>query len=530
MSVIPFLLLLIQNAISSNCTFPMFAFGDQNLTSERHFKDLIKNYPLFILGVSAKWCRYCCQIEDSFESLLPSLQSRNIKLVRADLSTQSYLNKLIDKHDVLPHTYIVHKGLLKRYEYPLDDTLFSYINIYSAPHEVLPDKASIHNFLSDTEKEIKIIGYIYSEEYLEEYKSARINIIDWPHIKFGIVTDKSLIKSLKSSSSILYLNSITHHKGVDTKHLDLEFDKDIVSFICKNSVNIIEELTSSTFQVYKSISMPMLVLFIDPASPSTNELLKAYEKAARDFQEQIKFVWMDGNKQISKDKRKAVGLVADTLPAMAFNLLDGRVFPFDENKVINLKAIQYFCVNFLENKLREGPRKKAKGKNFELEEKLSRTLSVKLDELDDLVFKEGTDVMLLVYDSSSEKSLAIAPNFNKAALRFQELAYPSMQVYRIDAESELIQTVIGSYILPAVLFFPAFHKNKPYIQYTGDGKAVQLMFFAQKYADIKFELPELPHLSPDQIPAYWEQVGALSEEKRAKVTEANERRDWDAFF
>lgn len=529
--MITLLLFIIPKVLSSNCTYPMLTFGDQNLTSERHYKDLLKKESLFILGVSAKWCRYCCQIEDLFEQILPGLQSRQIKLIRADLSTQTYLSKLIDKNDVLPHTYIAHKGSLKRYEYPLDDTLFKYINIFSSPHETLSDLSAIDNFLSDDSKEIKVIGYIFTQdEYLEEYKSARINIIDWPHIKFGIVTDKILIRSLKSSNSILYFNSIVHYKGQNIKHLDLEYDKNIVSFICKSSVNIIEELTSSTFQVYKTLSLPMLVLFIDPTSPDSNSLLSHYEKTARDFNQHIHFVWMDGNKPISQGKRKSVGLVTDNLPAMAFNLLDGRVFPFDENKEITLKSIQHFCVNFLENKLKEGPKKTSKGRNPEIEGKFGNTKGIKADDLDSLVFKEGTDVMLLIYESNNENSLSIASNFNKVALRFKELGYPNMQVYRIDAEIEPVQVKIGTYILPAVLFFPAFHKSKPYIQYTGDGKAVQLMFFAQKYADIKFELPELPHLSPDQVPAYWEQVSSLSEEKRAKVAEANEKRDWNTFF
>ena len=509
----------------------MFWFGDQNLTSERQYKDLLKKESLFILGVSAKWCRYCCQIEESFEPLLPVLQSRQIKLIRADLSTQSYLSKLIDKNDVLPHTYIAHKGVLKRYEYPLDDTLFTYIDIYSTPHENLPDISAIESFLSDDSKEIKVIGYIYSEdEYLEDYKSARISIIDWPHIKFGVVTDKSLLRSLKSSNSLSYLNSIVHYKSQNTKHLDLEYDKDIVSFICKSSVNTIEELTSSTFQVYKTVSLPMLVLFIDLSSPDINNLLSHYEKASRDFNQHIHFVWMDGNKPISQEKRKSIGLVTNKLPAMGFNLLDGRVFPFDENKEITLKSIQHFCANFLENKLKEGPKKVSKGRGTDAEGKLGNIKSIVGDDLEGLVFKEGTDVMLLIYESNNEKSLSIASNFNKVGLRFKELGYPNMQIYRIDAEVEPVQVKIGTYVLPAVLFFPAFHKSKPYIQYTGDGKAVQLMFFAQKYADIKFELPELPHLSPDQVPAYWEQVSDLSEERRAKVAEANERRNWDTFF
>jgi hypothetical protein len=516
---------------NTNCTFSQLTFSDLNLTSEKQFKDLLKKVPLFLLGVSAKWCRYCCHIEEKYEKIYPGLNSRKLKLVRADLSTQSYLSKFIDKNDALPHLYIASEGVLKRYEYSMDEYIFEYLSVFSSPHQVLSTGDELLSFLSEDSKEIKVVGFIFDqEEFLKHYQKARIELIDWPHTSFAVVTDKSLIKSLKTSGFISYFNCILHDKG-SRKFLDLEYDKDIVSFLSSHSVDLVQELTPTSFQVFKTTGNPMLVLFADSNSLEFTSLIETYEKAARDFEKIINFVWMEGTTEVSKEKRKSVGLVTEKLPAMAFNLLDGRVFPFDESKNITLKAIKHFCANFLENKLKQGVKTPGfKGKNLEIEQKFRNTKGITMNELDQLVFQDGTDVMLLVYESNNEKSLTIAPNFNKAALRFKELNFPLMKVYKIDADNEPVQTVIGHYVLPAVLFFPAFHKNKPYIQYTGEGKAVQLMFFAQKYADIKFQLPELPHLSPDQVEAYWQQVGELPEERRNKVAKANEERDWNEYF
>ena len=518
--------------LSVNCTYPMFSFGDLNLTSEKQFKDHLKKDSFFILGVSAKWCRYCCQIEDRLKDIHAGLQARNIKFLRADLSTQTYLSKLIDKNDVLPHLYIVYQGNLKRYEYAIDDSIFGIIEVYSKPHKVLNNGDEVIEFLANEAKELKIIGFIYEpEDYLEIYSKSRLELIDWPHAAFAVVTDRSLIKSLKASSFIPYSNCILHQKHGTKKFLDLDYDQSIIKFLAERSVKLADELTSNTFQVFKTTGLPMLVLFVDVSSKDSDEILQIYEKVARDYEKMINFVWMDGTTETSKEKRKTVGLVTENLPAMAFNLLDGRVFPYDESKNITLKGIKYFCANFLENKLKQGVKKTGfKGKNMEIEQKFRNTKSIAMNDLDQLVFQDGTDVMLLVYESNDEKSLNIAPNFNKVALRFKELAIPTMKVYKIDADNEPVQTIIGHYVLPAILFFPAFHKSKPYIQYTGEGKAVQLMFFAQKYADIRFDLPELPHLSPDQVEAYWQQVGELSEERREKVAKANEERDWKEFF
>jgi hypothetical protein len=118
--------------------------------------------------------------------------------------------------------------------------------------------------------------------------------------------------------------------------------------------------------------------------------------------------------------------------------------------------------------------------------------------------EEGFDVCVLFYSSfNNEESYTIAPYFNKMAKRFKELEFPNVRLYMIDVARESVPKGIKMDKLPGIFLFPAFHKTPPYIQFTGEGKVLPMMFFIEKYADIKFELPELPHLSPDQIEAYW---------------------------
>ena len=239
---------------------------------------------------------------------------------------------------------------------------------------------------------------------------------------------------------------------------------------------------------------------------------------------------MDGAKPENNEKKKSVGILTDVLPAMAFNLIDTRVFPFDYTKEINSENLKKFIFDFLNNKLKPGAKQTMRQQNPEIEEKYKDTPYISADLIHSKILDEGTDVMLLIYDSSNKSALAIAPHYNRVARRFNELRINSLKVFRIDAAAEAVHSILGTYILPAILFFPSFHKAKPFVQFTGDATTVQMMFFAQKYADIKFELPELPHLSPDQVPAYWEQVAELDSEKRKKTAEANERRDWGDYF
>jgi len=42
--------------------------------------------------------------------------------------------------------------------------------------------------------------------------------------------------------------------------------------------------------------------------------------------------------------------------------------------------------------------------------------------------------------------------------------------------------------VPIIYFFPAFHKQPPYLRFLGNPKVSEIAKFIQKNADIKFEM------------------------------------------
>ena len=528
-------LLGISLSQSSDCPLPNMSSGSFNLTSEPQLKDLMKAEYLFVLAISAQWCTHCCSLEPLLSAATASLSDLNIALVRGDLSTQTYLSKYIDKARPLPLVYIVHKNRLRLCEYPMDDDFYAFIDKFYRPFTSLDTEEQVDDFLVLQETEqLAVVGFLYDlseDSYLQQYTEAALDIVDWPSTRLGLVGDRALIKTMaKKQKHTQYYNSVVLHTRATTKCLDLEVDSDILRFITSNAVGLIEELNTYTFQVYRTIGLPLLVMFIDKNKAEHYEFLQLFEKAGRDYVDAVKIVWMDGATPANAEKRRSVGLVNDILPAMAFNLLDGRLFPYDDTKEITIPGIRVFIRDFLQNKLKSGPNKSIISAAQEFDDKFKDTTYLYASEIDSKVLSEGYDVMLLIYDSKQEDAISIAPYFNKMALRFRELKIDTLKIYRIDANLDPVQAKIGNLRSPTILLYPAYHKKNPFIQYSGEGRVVQLMFFAQKYADIKFELPELPHLSPDQVPAYWEQVAELDEEHRKKVAAANERRNWDEYF
>lgn len=231
---------------------------------------------------------------------------------------------------------------------------------------------------------------------------------------------------------------------------------------------------------------------------------------------------------MNKQRKRKLGLVTEILPAMSFNLLDERIIPFDEGKDITFDNISLYVSEFLENKLESIRNKPKRSTDTELRKSYKDTPPLLYSEFHSKVLTEGTDVLVLFYSSyNNQKSYDIAPYFNKVAKRFGELEFPNVKVYGMDVALESVPKNIKIEYIPAIYFFPSFHKEPPHTYYSGEGKVLPLILFVQHYADIPFELPPLPHLSPDQIEAYYQQKAELSIEKQKQVEAANERTNWE---
>lgn len=526
----------------SNCTLPNLSIGDFNVTSEQQFKAITNQQNTFLIAISAKWCNHCCHVEPVYSEVVKILDTLEpkIKLGRVDLAKVSFIKKHILGTDQLPLLYAVKKGKFYAYHDIFEsENIVSFVDKIYKPLVILDSEDEIDRFWSapkdSAQNYLRVIAFLYESEesedsLIEQYEKASLNLANWVIAKFGLVTNKRLIKKLREKGDIVkYLNCIVlKKKDADYQTLDLEISQDIESWITKSGVSLVDELTGYNFQIYKELRFPMLAMFLDKNNLNQDYYLSMFTKVARDFEHSIKFVWMDGNDPVIMQRKRKLGLITKILPSLAYNLLDDRIIPYPESQPITENGIRSFVVDFLDNKLKSVSKISDNKPSLDFEKKYSETPIVYMENFEEKVLQEGVDVVLLIYSSfESEDSYNMAPYYNKLAKRFTELNYPSLKVYRLDIATDAVPKMIKIDHIPSIYMFPAFHKNPPYIHYTGINKVPPMMFFVQKYADIKFELPILPHLSPDQIDPYYTQKAELPLERQEKVAAANERREWD---
>ena len=81
-----------------------------------------------------------------------------------------------------------------------------------------------------------------------------------------------------------------------------------------------------------------------------------------------------------------------------------------------------------------------------------------------------------------------------------------------DAAPDMDGVLVGD--LPVLILLPAHDKNSPFRFYSGLGKVQPMMRWVHEHCDLKFDLPDLCHLSPAERVAYKEQV---AERERLRV-------------
>ena len=332
----------------------------------------------------------------------------------------------------------------------------------------------------------------------------------------------------------------------------------LADWIVLKSTPLVGRLTTHTFPQYDKIGKPMLMLFLDLSEASEAEsvvrgrtggipnedLLDELRLAAKEHYERILFVYLDGIEHA--DKMKSLGLYGgrERLPSLAFNTRDGLELPFPEELPVNSDTLLRFCAEFLSGKLRSALDAKemakkalmsvvpmsrkntAKRQAVRAPPEVVRGISEAWDDgsagdlgtvlvnattFSEMLLHNGAedkDVVLMLHASNCEPCAHFAVYFKRMAMRFADLAIPSLVIARMDVTSEApppeLNLMVGR--LPLIVVLPAGAKHPPWTFYSGLGKVQQMMYWAQQNAAIKFDLPHMPHLSRSEMELFKTQV------------------------
>jgi hypothetical protein len=340
----------------------------------------------------------------------------------------------------------------------------------------------------------------------------------------------------------------------------------VKGWITQQSIPLVGKLTGANFQLYEKRDLPMLLMFLDlehekeTTTPGVvggksggvlNELLlDELREVAKEHREKISFVYVNGVEH--EDQMKSLGLYGgkERLPAIAFNTKSASKIPFSEKLPINKDTLLQFCADYLSGKL------KSKADSEEMAKKalmsttpINRKNSVKRkdrrappdqrtgiaeqfgdgnvgdtavvivteESFETVVMDEKKDVLLLLHAKECEPCAHLSVYYKRMAQRFKDLKTDSLVIARMDVTEASppadLQLMAGE--LPIIVLLPATAggpglfggpKLPPWDFFSGLGKVQVLMRWVEAHVGIKFKLPNLPHLTEEQVEAFKVQV------------------------
>jgi thioredoxin-like negative regulator of GroEL len=259
---------------------------------------------------------------------------------------------------------------------------------------------------------------------------------------------------------------------------------------------------------------------------------------------------------------RSVGLFGgpERLPSLAFNTKDQKQIPFSEKISINRDTLTQFCADFISGKLQSAkdaeelakkqllaatplstkntpqrkPVKKAPDQVRGVSEQFgdgargdTAVQVVTAKSFEEVVMDESKDVLVMFHSTSCEACSHFSVYYKRMAQRFKDLSISSLVVARMDVSNESPPGHLNLLVsaLPLVVLLPANDKTPPWLYYSGVSKVQTMMKWVEQFASVPFTLPNLPHLSKEDVVLYKEQVREREEhmeEKREQEREAME--------
>jgi len=425
---------------------------------------------------------------------------------------------------------------------------------------------------------VMVVGFfsdheVVEEDDFEEYMEVAANNQGNGDVYFGVVTDPDVAdwflinKTIDRTPSFLLVDDTGSYHAVNADEFYGE-NTGLDEWIKRQAVPTVGLLSNANFDLYAKIGLPMLMMFLDlthahaTSDPGRvvggrsggilNEmLLEEYRHAAKDHIGRLVFVYLDGTKH--EDQMRSVGLYggAARLPSIAFNTRDGSKIPFPEELPINRDTILQFCADFISGKLKseadakEMARKalqsarplntkntatrKARKKAPEQVRGVSEQFGdgaagdtdvvvVTSKNFMDIAMDDSKDVLLMFHSTSCESCAHFSVYYKRMAQRFADLKIESLVVARMDVSNDAPPPHLNLLVhdLPLLVFLPSDDKTPPWNYYSGVGKVQTMMKWAQKFASIPFDLPNLPHLKESDRELYKTQVREREEYLESK--------------
>jgi protein disulfide-isomerase A1 len=432
---------------------------------ESNFDDHVKNNDITLIEFYAPWCGHCKALAPEYDKASLTLKGQS-KLAKVDCTEH---RDLCEKYEVqgFPTIKLFRNDGSEPADYDQArkaDAIVKFMQKQKQPaYQTFKSQKEIDEFVSD-DGDIEVIAFIADGDKASTDAFVAVAKALRNDYEFGVVTDASLAKG-KRPSAVLYRSfdepQVTHTGDWTEEALS--------DFVKGNAFPLVGEIGPENYQKYLERGYPLAWFFIH--KDNDKAVLTAATEAAKDFRNQISFVWLDGVRWA--DHAKTFGLSGAT-PGVVIEDRDNRknyVFP-QSSDASSAAALKAHFRGFVDKTLaptvkseeppasNNGPVKVVVGKTFE-----------------SIVLDNTKDVLVEFYAPWCGHCKSLAPKYEKLGESFK--ASESIVIAKIDATEN--DTPVDIRGFPTIMFYPADDKANP-LTYEGDRTEQAMAQFVRENA------------------------------------------------
>jgi len=422
----------------------------------------------------APWCGHCKSLAPEYAKAATALKDSKVKLAKVDATVEPDLASRFGVTGY-PTMKIFRKGSASDYKGPRDSTgIVSFMQKQAAP------SITIFHTVQDLEKFVQDdSAIVYFGEYSgKAYKTfEQLAEKQRETFRFGKTDAKEVLDHHGHKGEVVLIQSKRYSQSPLEEKVLVHKDGDLLSWINKNILPLVGELTNDNQALYHARDLPIVKIYSDLNwalnTKGANYLLNKIRKVAKEYKD--KFVFAVTGKGKNQKEIDDFGLPKGENPFVIHNVKKNHKFPAkDLFSGEALKAhLEAFLANKLESYVKSEPVPESQpadeptvvvGKNFE-----------------DIVMDPSKDVLLEAYAPWCGHCKTLEPKYKELAQKMKK--YDSLTIAKVDATANDLPPQFQVSGFPTIFFIPANKKDSP-LKYDGAREVADFTSYIKKHASI----------------------------------------------
>lgn len=456
---------LVLLALAITAVFAEDAESDVLVLDSESFKKTLEDNAVIAVEFYAPWCGHCKALAPEWEKAATQLKGK-VAVAKVDCTEEQALCQQYDVQGY-PTLKLFRNGEAS----PLDvarkaEPIVAYLKAELEPAvSVLKTQAEVDAFLA--EHPVAAIGY-FDNDHDDRYTTFDHLASSLRHSSsFGAVVSSDVSADTKRPSIIFHKNfddATTEYQGEYTSD-------DIKTWLARQKVPSLGEISAETYQVYMGSGLPIGYLFVNPSEDNT-DLFAFVKNAAKKLKDRISVAWIDNVKYGQHGTR--LGLSGQTVPSFVIDdATKGIRHVHPESTKLTLESITQFFEDYVADKLQ--PHIKSEPVP---EDNSGPVKTVVAHNFDALVKDDSKHVLVEFYAPWCGHCKKLAPVWEELGESFASDS--SVVIAKCDATANDVPPALNIRGFPTIILFPAGAKTQ-HVEYQGSRSLDDLKEFVAKH-------------------------------------------------